>query len=155
MLFCYKPPLRLLNRTAPMLIALQKAFEDAAKDSTIDVMILTGAGTYYCAGVNLSGVLKPMHPQSLHDYIEVNKSFLVSDFKRSYFIYAPIVQKHNRSVFDTFLDFPKPIIAALNGPAIGASCTTVSLRTLNDPKNLPNPTELARTRTRRLCATAF
>ena len=35
--------------------------------------------------------------------------------------------RQNKMVFDAFLDFPKPIIAAINGPAIGASVTTATL----------------------------
>ena len=46
-----------------------------------------------------------MHPQALHDLI-----------------YA-----RNKAVFDQFLQFPKPVIAAINGPAIGASVTTATL----------------------------
>jgi enoyl-CoA hydratase/carnithine racemase len=69
------------------------------------VLVLTGAGKYYCAGVNLAGVLKPMHPQKLHD----------------------MIYEQNKTVFDVFLEFPKPIIAAVNGPAIGASVTTATL----------------------------
>ena len=91
--------------TEPMMRSLFEEFAAAAKDETVDVLVLTGAGKYYCAGVNLSGVLQPMHPQKLHDTIYT----------------------HNKQVFDTFLDFPKPIIAAINGPAIGASVTTATL----------------------------
>ena len=49
-------------------------------------------------GVNLSSTLKPMYPKKLHG----------------------MIVKHNAAVFNTFIEFPKPIIIAANGPAIGA-----------------------------------
>ena len=69
------------------------------------MLILTGADPYYCAGVNLSATIKPMHPKKLHTLIKSN----------------------NQALFDTFLDFPKPIIVAANGPAIGACVTSATL----------------------------
>ena len=48
-------------------------------------------------GVNLAGSFRPMHPQKLHDFILEN----------------------NAAIFNAFLDFPKPILIAANGPAIG------------------------------------
>jgi enoyl-CoA hydratase/carnithine racemase len=57
------------------------------------------------AGVDLSATLRPMHPKKLYNTI--------------------ITQ--NESVFNNFLNFPKPIIIAVNGPAIGASVTTATL----------------------------
>ena len=68
-------------------------------------MILTGNGEYYCAGVNLAGVIKPMHPAKLHE----------------------MIRESNQGLFDTFLDLKKPIIAAVNGHAIGASVTSAIL----------------------------
>jgi Delta3-Delta2-enoyl-CoA isomerase len=97
-------PAQLNGWTQEMMLAIQKAFDEAAVDSKVDVLILSGTGKYYCAGVNLSAILKPMHPQVLHD----------------------LIVTHNQSVFDKFFDFPKPIIVAMNGPAIGASVTTAS-----------------------------
>jgi enoyl-CoA hydratase/carnithine racemase len=49
-------------------------------------------------GVNLSSTLKPMHPKVLHGMIVQN----------------------NAAVFNNFIEFPKPILIAANGPAIGA-----------------------------------
>ena len=60
---------------------------------------------YYCAGVNLSGTIKPMHPKVLHG----------------------MIVKHNAAIFDAFIEFPKPILIALNGPAIGACVTSATL----------------------------
>ena len=98
-------PRRFNAWTQPMLQALNHEFQAAKIDSEVKVVVLTGVGEYYCAGVDLSAILKPMHPQTLHDTI----------------------YEKNRQVFDTFLDFPKPLIAAVNGPAIGASVTTATL----------------------------
>merc|ERR1719186_2577812 len=66
---------------------------------------MTGSDPYYCAGANLSENIKPMHPKKLHTMIMDN----------------------NEKLFNYFLDFPKPILVAANGPAIGASVTSASL----------------------------
>ena len=98
-------PRRFNAWSQPMLRALFDEFTAAAEDDDVGVVVLTGTGKYYCAGVDLAGVLKPMHPQTLHDLIYGN----------------------NKLLFDTFLEFPKPLIAAVNGPAIGAPVTTATL----------------------------
>lgn len=41
-------------------------------------------------------------------------------------LHRKIVQE-NYATFDTFLSFPKPLIVAVNGPAIGASVTSATL----------------------------
>ena len=46
-----------------------------------------------------------MHPQKLHDYI----------------------LKNNAAIFEAFIDFPKPLMIAANGPAIGACVTSATL----------------------------
>ena len=97
-------PKRLNGWTQTMMDALKAGFKDAADDDT-RVLIVTGADPYYCAGVNLSATLRLTHPKKLH---------------------AMIVQ-HNQALFDMFLDFPKPILIAVNGPAIGASVTSATL----------------------------
>ena len=91
--------------TDPMLRSWMGRFADAATDDSVKALILTGSGKYYCAGVDLSGTIKPMWPKQLHDQIYT----------------------FNKRVFDTFLEFPKPLCVAVNGPAIGASVTTATL----------------------------
>jgi len=81
------------------------ALAEAASDPSVKAVVVTGTGKYYCAGVDLSAVLKPMNPKTL----------------------VGIIKTQNQALFDTFIDFPKPIFAAINGPAVGAAVTTATL----------------------------
>ncbi len=98
-------PKRLNGWTYEMMEALKEAFVDAAGDPQVKVLILTGTDPYYSAGVNLAGTIKLSHPRKLR---------------------AMIIE-HNQALFDAFLDFPKPILAVVNGPAIGATVTSGTL----------------------------
>ncbi len=91
--------------TTPMLQALLEAFDAAAADPAVRALVLTGTGRYYCAGVNLGGALQVGHPREVHE----------------------MIRTHNQRIFDAFIDFPKPLVAAVNGPAIGAAVTTATL----------------------------
>lgn len=98
-------PKKLNGWTGEMMTTLRQRFKQYAKEDGTKVLILTGKDPYYCAGVNLSATMKPMHPKKLHSLIVEN----------------------NRALFDEFLDFPKPILIAANGPAIGACVTSATL----------------------------
>ena len=98
-------PRKLNGWTEAMLGALLAALEKAGEDDATKALILTGKGDYYCAGVNLSGALQLDHPKKLR---------------------AMIIER-NQKLFDTFLRFPKPILIAVNGPAIGACVTSATL----------------------------
>jgi len=98
-------PKKLNGWTTEMMDAFAMAFEKAAKDQQTKAVIFTGAGDYYSAGVNLGGTLKLMAPKKLHK----------------------LIVEHNEKLFDRFLTFPKPILIAINGPAIGASVTSATL----------------------------
>ena len=97
-------PKRLNGWTVTMLTSLFRTLDDLAEDEETAVVVLTGTDPYYCAGVNLSATIQPMHPKKLHTMIRTS----------------------NQAVFDSFLDFPKPILVAANGPAIGACVTSAS-----------------------------
>ncbi len=98
-------PRRLNGWTMEMMAALKGALRSAATDEATRAVILTGTDPYYCAGVNLSSTLKPAHPKTLRG----------------------LIVEHNEGLFEAFLGFPKPIVAAVNGPAIGASVTSATL----------------------------
>lgn len=98
-------PKKLNGWTSEMMEAFADAFEKAAHDEQTQIVIFTGAGDYYSAGVNLSGTIKIMHPKKLYE----------------------LIVQHNEELFDKFLTFPKPLLVAINGPAIGASVTSATL----------------------------
>ena len=98
-------PERLNGWTMPMMDALKEGFRLAAEDDETKVLILAGTDPYYCAGVNLSAALRLVHPRKLRT----------------------IIVELNQALFDMFLDFPKPLLVAVNGPAIGASVTSATL----------------------------
>ena len=98
-------PAKLNGWTAKMLEALTGALKAAGEDPETRAVILTGADPYYCAGVNLGATIEPGHPKRLHDKIV----------------------EHNQALFDAFINFPKPILVAINGPAIGACVTSATL----------------------------
>jgi len=98
-------PARLNGWTMEMMDALKEAFRISLEDDETRVLILTGADPYYCAGVNLAATLRLGHPRKLR---------------------AMIIEL-NQALFDMFLDFPKPVLVAVNGPAIGASVTSATL----------------------------
>ncbi|MEL6183287.1 MAG: enoyl-CoA hydratase/isomerase family protein [Myxococcota bacterium] len=95
-------PERLNGWTMPMQKGLGEALARAAQDDGIGAVVLTGTGKYYSAGADLGGSFKLDHPRKLHAQIEAG----------------------NYELFDHFIQFPKPILAAVNGPAIGAPVTT-------------------------------
>ena len=98
-------PERLNGWTKEMMDALKESFRVATGDDETVVLVLTGVDPYYCAGVNLAATLRPEHPRKLH----------------------ALIVKLNQALFDAFLDFPKPLLVAVNGPAIGASVTSATL----------------------------
>jgi len=88
-----------------VLEAMEEALKETATDESVKAVILTGSGKYYCSGVDFAGSLKAMWPKALLE----------------------TARKNNQALFDAFLDFPKPLFAAVNGPAIGASVTSATL----------------------------
>jgi len=98
-------PARLNGWTGPMMNALKAALAEAGADPAVKAVVLTGAGDYYSAGVNLGAAIQPQHPKKLHRFIV----------------------EHNQALFDAFLNLDKPILIAVNGPAIGAVVTSATL----------------------------
>eukprot|EP00747_Dinoflagellata_sp_TGD_P083669 gnl/TRDRNA2_/TRDRNA2_162210_c0_seq1.p1 gnl/TRDRNA2_/TRDRNA2_162210_c0~~gnl/TRDRNA2_/TRDRNA2_162210_c0_seq1.p1 ORF type:complete len:281 (-),score=66.46 gnl/TRDRNA2_/TRDRNA2_162210_c0_seq1:64-906(-) len=101
----YNRPERYNAWTDELMTAMMDTLKKCAGDDSIAAAVLTGGGKYYCSGVDFAGTLRPMRPATL----------------------MAMARDKNQALFDAFLDFPKPLFAAVNGPAIGASVTSASL----------------------------
>lgn len=98
-------PEKLNGWTLEMMDAFSEVFSKANTNDSVRAVVFTGSGKYYSAGVNLGGSLKLMHPKKLRE----------------------LIVKNNQALFDTFLNCSKPLLIAVNGPAIGASVTSATL----------------------------
>ncbi|MEZ8094143.1 enoyl-CoA hydratase/isomerase family protein [Photobacterium swingsii] len=98
-------PNKLNGWTMDMMESLKEVFAVANTNTSVKAIILTGVGKYYSAGVNLAGTLKVMPPKALHE----------------------LIVKNNQRLFEVFLNCNKPLLIAVNGPAIGASVTSATL----------------------------
>jgi len=86
--------------------ALRQALEDFLGERSMRSIILTGAGSAFCAGMDLKEMhetsqLENPHPQWYEDAV----------------IY--------RDLMHVMLEYPKPIIAAVNGPAVAGGAGLV------------------------------
>ncbi|XP_045045016.2 enoyl-CoA delta isomerase 2 isoform X3 [Desmodus rotundus] len=82
------------------------ALKAASKDDSV-ITVLTGNGDYYCSGNDLTN-FNDIPPGRVEEKVK-NSAVMLRDFVNS------------------FIDFPKPLIAVVNGPAMGISVTILGL----------------------------
>jgi 2-(1,2-epoxy-1,2-dihydrophenyl)acetyl-CoA isomerase len=80
---------------------LEDALDEGAADPNVRAFVVTGAGDAFCAG----GDLKTMGERLEHSSVRRSRELL----------------RMTRAI-QRFRETPKPILAAVNGPAIGAGC---------------------------------
>lgn len=78
-----------------------RIFDDVDRDEEVDVVILAGSGGAFCAGGDLKWLLT-MHGDPAATSIGIRK---------------------DRKIQNSILDLEKPIIAKVDGPAIGLGCS--------------------------------
>jgi methylglutaconyl-CoA hydratase len=104
-----------LNRTdrrnamsRELITALQSAFERAGDDTAVRCVILTGAGTVFCSGMDLAELSESLNQGQ-------GESPVWND------------ALHVAQLFDLIFKLPKPTIAAINGTAVAGGCGLVTV----------------------------
>ena len=101
----YNRPMKNNSFDAAVSCALIMMLGNLDKDETTSSVVLTGRGTYFCAAAKFDEMLRPAHLSELASSISLGTA----------------------EVFASFLGFSKPIIAAVNGPALGGGVTQATL----------------------------
>ena len=86
---------------------------EAANDPSVKVAVLTGTGEYYSSGNDLNNFAKMMS--------------MVGDAADPLAASAKVGGEVMVKFEEAFINFPKPLIAMVNGPAVGIMVTTLSL----------------------------
>uniref|UniRef100_A0A8C1VWX6 Enoyl-CoA delta isomerase 2 n=1 Tax=Cyprinus carpio TaxID=7962 RepID=A0A8C1VWX6_CYPCA len=92
--------------TVEMYNELIEALDLAGKDSSV-ITVITGSGDYYCSGNDLNNFRKI--PEGGVEKMAKDSGELLKRYVKAY------------------IDFPKPLIGVINGPAVGVSVTLLGL----------------------------
>lgn len=104
----FNRPKRYNAITAKMYDDIGRILNEAAKDDDVSLVKMTGTGKYYSSGNDLKDMAKIFTPDKLEEKAR-EAADLVERFVSAY------------------INFPKPLIAAVNGPAVGIVVSTLGL----------------------------
>ncbi|XP_056868753.1 enoyl-CoA delta isomerase 2, mitochondrial isoform X1 [Takifugu flavidus] len=99
-------PLKKNAITNQMYNEIIAALEEAAKDESA-ITVFTGAGDFYCSGNDLT------------NFTKIPEDGIQEMAKRG----GELLRKYVKA----YIDFPKPLVAVVNGPAVGISVTVLGL----------------------------
>lgn len=101
-------PEKLNAMTSELVESLHHHLDEIAVDPAVRVVVLTGAGRGFCAGLDLGGYGSAPHTEHLG---RTQAGFAV--------------QKHIAGLIPKLRSLPQPVIAAVNGPAAGGGFALV------------------------------
>lgn len=85
-----------------------------ATEEGVVAALLTGKGPFYSSGNQMTLSPQFQDTEDAEDVDEITKA-------------RRFLQSSAGDMLDAFIDFPKPLIAAVNGPAVGVACTSLGL----------------------------
>ena len=88
----------------PLVESIIASLNDAAKASETRVVVLTASPPVFCAGMDVNVFRNRHEPEN-----------------------SELLRKKIPDLFDAFIDFPKPILAAVNGAGVGFGATILGL----------------------------
>jgi enoyl-CoA hydratase/carnithine racemase len=100
----YNRPEKMNAWTPRMFEELRQAIDDAENDFNIGAVIITGAGRAYCSGADIGGLSRMAQAADELESTQSSSSQIEAD---------------DMGRFAFMLSLKKPIIAAINGPAVG------------------------------------
>uniref|UniRef100_A0A8D0HP30 Enoyl-CoA delta isomerase 2 n=1 Tax=Sphenodon punctatus TaxID=8508 RepID=A0A8D0HP30_SPHPU len=92
--------------TSKMYAEIIQALDEAGKDASV-ITVITGSGDYYCSG------------NDLNNFASIPPDGVEKAAKESAILLKNFVGH--------FIDFPKPLIAVVNGPAVGIAVTLLGI----------------------------
>jgi enoyl-CoA hydratase/carnithine racemase len=109
-------PERLNAWTAAMKSSVRRAVHAAAADTTVRVIVITGAGRGFCAGADMDTLQRVMPGHSQGLATEPNEAEFPPLAGTGL---GPDVSEHYRGQFGYLMSVQKPVIAAINGACAG------------------------------------
>lgn len=106
------------------------ALRDSNDDDAVNIVVLTGSGDYFCSGNDLANFMNVTDPLAMakeakeflqYIYIHYSTFFnlILQNIKIIIFFYRKYVA--------AYIDLKKPLIALINGPAVGIAVTVLGL----------------------------
>ncbi|XP_022689644.1 enoyl-CoA delta isomerase 2, mitochondrial-like [Varroa jacobsoni] len=88
---------------------ITRLLKETANDSSVNYFVLTGTADYFSSGNDLGNFSEKLKTGADLVVMAKESADLVKDY------------------IGAFIDFPKPMVALVNGPSIGVSCTVLGL----------------------------
>ena len=98
-------PERLNSMSFPLVEALYGALDEVGRDNDTWVVVMTGAGRAFSSGADLR---------------DMSGGFETADGRPD--VYRTLTERYH-PIMKTVREMPKPVIAAVNGPAVGIGCS--------------------------------